>query len=88
MSFAMPVLFDMFLPDGFPKSVSNDYVPYQIFDSIQALASSFTGTLSTKAILQGVGVGNTGATAAAATLQWVRVCRYSVCKVAPFSNRL
>jgi len=62
----------MFLPEGFPKSVSSDYVPYQIFDSIQALASSFTGTLSTKAILQGVGVGNNHATAAAATAQWVR----------------
>lgn len=66
----------MFLPEGFPKSVSADYVPYQIFDSIQALASSFTGTLSTKAILQGVGVGNHEATAAAATLNWVRFLRF------------
>jgi hypothetical protein len=66
------VIFEIFLPEGFPHSVSADYVPYQIFDSIQALASSFTGTLSTKAMLQAVGVGNVEATATAATMQLVR----------------
>lgn len=66
------VLYEIFLPEGFPESVSADYVPYQIFDSIQALASSFTGTLATKAILMGVGVGDNTATATAATLNWVR----------------
>lgn len=66
------MLYEIFLPEGFPGSVSEDYVPYQIFDSIQALASSFTGTLSTKAILMGVGVGSNTATATAATLNWVR----------------
>lgn len=65
-------IYEAFLPEGFPESVSADYVPYQVFDSIQALASSFTGTLATKAMLHGYGVGNTEATAAGATIQWVR----------------
>lgn len=66
------VLYEIFLPEGFPESVSEDYVMYQVFDSIQALASSFTGTLCTKAILTGAGVGDSTATATAATLNWVR----------------
>lgn len=68
------MLYEIFLPEGFPESVSEDYVMYQVFDSIQALASSFTGTLCTKAILTGSGVGDSTATATAATLNWVRLC--------------
>eukprot|EP01117_Protostelium_nocturnum_P013465 TRINITY_DN5025_c0_g1_i2.p2 TRINITY_DN5025_c0_g1~~TRINITY_DN5025_c0_g1_i2.p2 ORF type:complete len:454 (-),score=141.43 TRINITY_DN5025_c0_g1_i2:1556-2917(-) len=60
-----------FLPDGYPQSVSSDYLNYQIWDSLQALCSSVTGLLATRAILQGVGVGNSEATASAAIVQWV-----------------
>lgn len=61
----------MFLPDGFPHSVSEDYATYQKFDTLQALCSSVTGTLSTRAILHGVGVGESAATLLGGTLQWI-----------------
>ena len=48
----------VFLPQGYPHTVSSDYLEYQIWDTLQAFASSLTGALSTAAILKGVGVGN------------------------------
>ncbi|XP_065560739.1 RUS family member 1-like isoform X2 [Artemia franciscana] len=62
---------DIFLPEGFPESVSKDYVQYQIWDSFQALFSSLNGALATKAVLTGVGVGNAEATVLGATLTWL-----------------
>jgi len=61
----------MFLPEGYPMSVSSDYTEYQMYDTLQALCSSVTGTLSTTAVLKGVGVGNAEATAASATMRWL-----------------
>lgn len=61
----------MFLPEGYPSSVSKDYFSYQIWDTLQALCSSVTGVLSNKAILQGMGVGNAEATVSGAAIQWV-----------------
>ncbi|KAJ5615486.1 hypothetical protein N7537_000600 [Penicillium hordei] len=59
---------DVFLPSGYPHSVSNDYLPYQIFDSLQAFCSSIAGLLSSRAVLQGVGVGNANASPTSALL--------------------
>eukprot|EP00672_Neobodo_designis_P000481 CAMPEP_0174884336 /NCGR_PEP_ID=MMETSP1114-20130205/85716_1 /TAXON_ID=312471 /ORGANISM="Neobodo designis, Strain CCAP 1951/1" /LENGTH=307 /DNA_ID=CAMNT_0016119739 /DNA_START=48 /DNA_END=968 /DNA_ORIENTATION=- len=62
----------MFLPEGYPDSVSPDYTAYQVCDTMQALCSSVTGTLSTRAILKGVGVGEEAeATALGGLAQWV-----------------
>ncbi|KXS10896.1 DUF647-domain-containing protein [Gonapodya prolifera JEL478] len=62
LSFAEVVQFlrEAFLPDGFPHSVTPDYLPYQIADSVQAFASSITGLLATRA-----------ATATGALVTWV-----------------
>ncbi|KAJ8312647.1 hypothetical protein KUTeg_010020 [Tegillarca granosa] len=60
-----------FLPQGYPDSVSVDYLTYQIWDTIQAFASSITGTLATQAVLKGVGVGDESATILAATITWI-----------------
>ncbi|XP_074641058.1 RUS family member 1-like [Tubulanus polymorphus] len=65
------VLESIFLPQGYPDSVSKDYLAYQIWDTIQAFASSITGTLATRAVLQGYGVGDENATATAATITWI-----------------
>ncbi|KAJ5851999.1 uncharacterized protein N7529_011384 [Penicillium soppii] len=46
-------LSDVFLPSGYPHSVSDDYLPYQVFDSLQAFSSSIAGLLSSRAVLQG-----------------------------------
>ncbi|XP_073350457.1 RUS family member 1 [Pagrus major] len=61
----------VFLPQGYPESVSNDYLQYQFWDTMQAFSSSLSGTLATQASLKGVGVGNQEATVAAATITWL-----------------
>ncbi|XP_066840349.1 RUS family member 1 [Anser cygnoides] len=61
----------LLLPQGYPESVSADYGRYQCWDGLQALCSTVTGTLSTRAVLQTVGVGDSAATATGATLTWV-----------------
>ncbi|KAL4658215.1 hypothetical protein GN956_G2972 [Arapaima gigas] len=61
----------VFLPQGYPDSVSKDYLEYQFWDTVQAFSSSLSGTLSTQASLRGVGVGNKEATVAAATVTWL-----------------
>ncbi|KAJ5672339.1 hypothetical protein N7507_001466 [Penicillium longicatenatum] len=61
-------LSEIFLPSGYPQSVSDDYLPYQIFDSLQAFCSSIAGLLSSRAVLQGVGVGNASASPTSALL--------------------
>ncbi|KAJ5611602.1 hypothetical protein N7528_008707 [Penicillium herquei] len=64
----LATLSDIFLPSGYPQSVSDDYLPYQIFDSLQAFCSSIAGLLSSRAVLQGVGVGNADASPTSALL--------------------
>ncbi|PYH29705.1 RUS1 family protein [Aspergillus neoniger CBS 115656] len=61
-------LVEVFLPAGYPHSVTDDYTPYQLFDSLQAFSSSIAGLLSSRAVLQGVGVGNADASPTAALL--------------------
>ncbi|XP_041633869.1 RUS1 family protein C16orf58 homolog [Cheilinus undulatus] len=61
----------VFLPQGYPESVSADYLQYQLWDTVQAFSSSLSGTLATQASLKGVGVGNQEATVAAATVTWL-----------------
>ncbi|KAL0993295.1 hypothetical protein UPYG_G00105790 [Umbra pygmaea] len=61
----------VFLPQGYPESVSGDYLQYQFWDTLQAFSSSLSGTLATQASLKGVGVGNQEATVAAATITWL-----------------
>ncbi|XP_007452735.1 PREDICTED: UPF0420 protein C16orf58 homolog [Lipotes vexillifer] len=64
-------LLAVFLPQGFPDSVSPDYLPYQLWDSVQAFASSLSGSLATHAVLLGIGVGNAKASISAATATWL-----------------
>ena len=47
----------MFLPVGFPNSVSEDYVAYQIPDTLQGLITYLKGILCTLSFLKGLGVG-------------------------------
>ncbi|KAI0837424.1 DUF647-domain-containing protein [Hypoxylon sp. FL0890] len=61
-------LMDVFLPVGYPQSVTPDYTPYQIYDSLQAFSSTIAGLLSSRAVLQGFGVGDSSSSATAAVL--------------------
>eukprot|EP00055_Hartaetosiga_balthica_P011748 m.54607 g.54607 ORF g.54607 m.54607 type:complete len:452 (+) comp7722_c0_seq4:54-1409(+) len=58
----------LFLPSGYPHSVSDDYISYQVWDTLQAFSSSIMGTLATHAVLKGTGVGDATASVTAATL--------------------
>lgn len=49
-----------FLPIGYPHTVTEDYLEFQIYDTIQAMCSYLRGILCTQAILVGVGVGKVG----------------------------
>ncbi|KAK5138337.1 hypothetical protein LTR08_003398 [Meristemomyces frigidus] len=61
-------MLDVFLPAGYPHSVTDDYLEYQIYDSLQAFSSSIAGLLSSRAVLSSVGVGDATASPTAALL--------------------
>ena len=73
-------LLSVFLPSGYPLTVSPDYAPYQIYDSLQAFASSIAGLLASRAVLQSIGVGDENASATAALI--LRVLQESVGRLA------
>ncbi|KAK9366918.1 vitamin B6 photo-protection and homoeostasis-domain-containing protein [Lipomyces kononenkoae] len=62
----LQVLINVFLPTGYPDSVKPDYIDYQIYDSIQAFASSISMLLGNRAVLTSVGVGDKDATSTSA----------------------
>ncbi|KAK1993577.1 DUF647-domain-containing protein [Colletotrichum falcatum] len=68
-------LLEIFLPDGYPHSVSDDYAAYQIYDSIQAFAGSIAGMISSRAVWEGLGVGDSLASPTGAML--IQVIRES-----------
>jgi hypothetical protein len=51
-----------FLPVGYPDSVTADYTPYQLYDSLQALFSTTASLLASRAVLTTLGVGSSSAT--------------------------
>lgn len=59
-----------FAPEGFPNSVTRDYLPFQIWDSLQGLSTYIRMMLSTQALLSAIGVGEKSATVIGATFQW------------------
>ncbi|XP_042496126.1 protein root UVB sensitive 3 isoform X2 [Macadamia integrifolia] len=59
-----------FVPEGFPSSVTPDYVPFQIWDTLQGLSTYIRTMLSTQALLGAIGVGEKSATVIGATFQW------------------
>ncbi|GFS10944.1 UPF0420 protein C16orf58-like protein [Elysia marginata] len=65
------IFWAVFLPQGYPDTVSEDYLSYQIWDTVQAFASSIVGTLASHAVLKGVGVGDETATVLGASLTWL-----------------
>ncbi len=64
------LLTQLFLPIGYPHSVSETYLPYQMYDGLQGLCSYWRGVVSSKAVFEAAGVGNSEATALSAALSW------------------
>ncbi|KAI0711519.1 vitamin B6 photo-protection and homoeostasis-domain-containing protein [Earliella scabrosa] len=58
----------VFLPEGYPATVSDDYLQYQIWNALQAFCSSLASLFSSRAVLQAHGVGNASASATNAIL--------------------
>ncbi|PKA65391.1 glutamate N-acetyltransferase / amino-acid N-acetyltransferase [Apostasia shenzhenica] len=60
----------LLLPEGYPGSVSADYLEYSLWRAVQSIASQISGVLSTQALLYAVGLGK-GAIPTAAAVNWV-----------------
>ncbi|KAF8816705.1 DUF647-domain-containing protein [Phlegmacium glaucopus] len=66
--YILDLLKRIFLPAGYPNTVSPDYLRYQVLNALQAFCNSLAGLLSSRAILQGFGVGDPSATPTQAML--------------------
>jgi hypothetical protein len=62
---------NVFLPEGYPSSVSDDYMSYQVWDTLQAFCSSVSGALAARAMFESIGVGDEASTVYGATLTWL-----------------
>ncbi len=60
-----------FLPAGYPASVPQEYLAFQLWNVLQDLTSSLRSILATQKILEGMGVGRAGVTSLVATMQWM-----------------
>ena len=64
-------LHSIFLPIDYPSSVPTEYKEFQLWNLLQDFCSYLRGIMSTRAILEGFGVGRSGVTALQATIQWI-----------------
>ncbi|KAH9607517.1 hypothetical protein KSS87_017447 [Heliosperma pusillum] len=64
------IVFRLMLPEGFPDSVTSDYLDYSLWRGVQGIASQITGVLATQSLLYAVGLGK-GAIPTAAAISWV-----------------
>ncbi|KAI0765221.1 vitamin B6 photo-protection and homoeostasis-domain-containing protein [Fomes fomentarius] len=62
------LLSNVFLPEGYPATVSDDYLQYQMWNALQAFCSSLASLFASRAVLQAHGVGNASASATNAIL--------------------
>ena len=68
MSTSANPLLQLFLPVGYPSSVRQGYLEYQIWDVVQGLTSYLRGNLAYQSMLVGLGVGDVEASATAGAL--------------------
>ena len=61
----------LFLPRGYPQSVSEDYLAYQVWDTLQGFCDYLKGILLTLSFLKGLGVGSSTGSLDAAMLVWI-----------------
>jgi len=65
------LFFLLFLPAGFPDSVTEDYIEFQIYDTIQASSSYLRGILCSRSVLIGAGMESDSASATSAALMFM-----------------
>ena len=61
----------LFLPRGYPHSTSEDYLEYQIWDTLQGFCGYLKGVVLTLSFLKGMGVGSSDGTLENAMVVWV-----------------
>ena len=61
----------MFLPKGYPDSVSQDYIYFQLFDTLQGFVGYVQGQLLVLCYLTALGIGNQEATVMSAMSVWI-----------------
>eukprot|EP00871_Galdieria_phlegrea_P002477 jgi/Galph1/322/GphlegSOOS_G5121.1 len=61
----------LYLPDGYPNSVTRDYLGYSFWRAVQNLAASVMGVFATEALLFGLGLGRKSTAATSAAISWV-----------------
>jgi hypothetical protein len=61
----------VFLPAGYPVSVSPDYGPSTAFQFLASVTGTMAGTVSTQALLQALGLGAGTALGLAASTNWI-----------------
>jgi len=71
-----------FLPTNYPYSVTSDYTPYQVYDSLQAFLSTIASLLSSRAVLQSHGLGTTSAVLTATYATLLSILQESIGRVA------
>ncbi|TPX18794.1 uncharacterized protein E0L32_011543 [Thyridium curvatum] len=81
-------IFYAFLPAGFPHSVTDDYLSYQLFDSLQAFSSSIASLLANRAVLEGLGVGNADQSPTAALVLQIIQDTFSRLATILFAHRM
>ncbi|KAI9153072.1 hypothetical protein LWI28_005463 [Acer negundo] len=64
------IFMGLMLPEGFPNSVTSDYLDYSLWRGVQGVASQVSGVLATQALLYAVGLGK-GAIPTAAAINWI-----------------
>lgn len=60
----------LMLPEGYPHSVTPDYMEYTLWRAVQGVASQVSSVLATQALLYAIGLGK-GAIPTAAAINWV-----------------
>jgi hypothetical protein len=61
----------LFLPQGYPESVSEDYVSYQLWDTLQGFCGYLKSIILTLSFLKGLGVGSADGSLDQAMLVWI-----------------
>ncbi|KAH8885806.1 DUF647-domain-containing protein [Thozetella sp. PMI_491] len=81
-------VFYAFLPAGFPYTVTDDYLSYQLYDSLQAFSSSITSLLANRAVLEGLGVGNSSTSPTSALILQIIQDTFSRMATILFAHRM
>lgn len=61
----------LFLPEGYPSSVTDDFLPSATMEMLQQVCGSIPEALATRAILRQIGFGVASANGVSATISWV-----------------